>query len=185
MESARARRHTIYREAIPGWNRLSFAAAELQHGRWFLHCPTEAIPRHRQRDRRSRGDATPARDDLVVLDADPRFRAWIRHPKGRLRRRGVARQGQVPVLPARSVRHAEEQLLRSWTGRGHRPVLLHAHPSRHVLRRTLAGARTSRAIRRHHKAIQRHWPSCQPYGSVYDSVIPRAWVSPPSVETSS
>ncbi len=119
----------------------------------------------------------PGTDLIVpVLDAEPTVGAWLGSP-------GVDFGGvplhvtvMYPFLPARSVRQAEEQWLAELAA-GIGPfdfALTHldTFPGVHYLAPEPAAPFVAIT-----EAIQRRWPSCQPYGGVYDSVIPHVTVA--------
>jgi hypothetical protein len=118
------------------------------------------------------------RTDLIVpvLDAEPAVKAWLGIP--RVDFGGVPLHVTVmyPFLPARAIRQAEEQ----WVAELAADIVpfdfaltrLNTFPGVYYLAPEPAASFVAITA-----AIQRRWPSCQPYGGVYDSVIPHMTVA--------
>lgn len=126
----------------------------------------------------------PGTDLIVpVLDAEPVVGTWLGTPEFDFGNVPLHVTVMYPFLPARSVRQAEEQLIAELAA-GIVPfdfALTHldTFPGVHYLAPEPAAPFVAIT-----EAIQRRWPSCQPYGGVYNSVIPHLTVAfgddPPS-----
>jgi hypothetical protein len=113
---------------------------------------------------------------VPVLDAEPVVEAWLDTSKVDFAGVPLHVTVMYPFLPARSVRQAEVRCLAELTA-GIAPfdfALTHldTFPGVHYL--APQPAEPFVAIT---EAIRRRWPSCQPYGGVYDSVIPHMTVA--------
>lgn len=119
----------------------------------------------------------PGTDLIVpVLDAEPAVGAWLGTPEFDFGSVPLHVTVMYPFLPARSVRQTEEQWIAELAA-GIVPfdfALTHldTFPGVHYLAPEPAAPFVAIT-----EAIQRRWPSCQPYGGVYDSVIPHVTVA--------
>ena len=119
----------------------------------------------------------PGSDLIVpVLDAEPPVRAWLGTPDAVFGDVPLHVTVMYPFLPARSVRLAEEQWIAEFAA-GIAPfefALTHlgAFPGVHYLAPEPAAPFVTMT-----KAIERRWPSCQPYGGAYDAVIPHVTIA--------
>lgn len=118
------------------------------------------------------------RTDLIVpvLDAEPVVKAWLGIPRADFGGVPLHVTVMYPFLPARSIRQAEEQ----WVAELAADIVpfdfaltrLDTFPGVYYLAPEPAASFVAITA-----AIQRRWPSCQPYGGVYDSVIPHMTVA--------
>jgi 2'-5' RNA ligase superfamily len=118
----------------------------------------------------------PGTDLIVpVLDAEPLVGAWLGSPEVDFGGVPLHVTVMYPFLPARSIRQPEEQWLAELAA-GIAPfdfALAHLDTFPGVYYLAPQPAAPFVAIT---EAVQRRWPSCQPYGGVYDSVIPHMTV---------
>jgi hypothetical protein len=119
----------------------------------------------------------PGTDLIVpVLDAEPLVGAWLGTPEVDFGGVPLHVTVMYPFLPARSVGQAEEQWVAELAA-GIAPfdfALTHVDTFPGVYYLAPEPAAPFVAIT---EAIQRRWPSCQPYGGVYDSVTPHVTVA--------
>lgn len=113
---------------------------------------------------------------VPVLDAEATVGAWLRTPKVDFDGAPLHVTVMYPFLPGRSVRQSDERQIAELAA-GIAPfdfALTHlcAFPGVHYLAPEPAASFVAIT-----EAIQYHWPSCQPYGGVYDSVIPHVTVA--------
>lgn len=119
----------------------------------------------------------PGTDLIVpVLDAEPVVGAWLDTPKVHFGGVPLHVTIMYPFLPARSIQQAETQCLAELAA-GIAPfdfALTHLDTFPGVYYLAPEPAEPFVAIT---EAIRHRWPSCQPYGGVYDSVIPHMTVA--------
>lgn len=119
----------------------------------------------------------PGTDLIVpVPDAEPVVGAWLGTPKVHFGGVPLHVTVMYPFLPARSILQAETRCLAELAA-GIAPfdfALTHLDTFPGVYYLTPEPAEPFVAIT---EAIRRRWPSCQPYGGVYDSVIPHMTVA--------
>jgi hypothetical protein len=147
---------------------------------------TGVVSRVRRRGFRATADAVRSRavtrlrpiTDLIVpvLDAEPVVGAWLGTPKVHFGGVPLHVTVMYPFLPARSIRQADARCLAE-VAAGIAPfdfalTRLDTFPGVYYL--APEPAEPFVAIT---EAIRRRWPSCQPYGGVYDSVIPHMTVA--------
>jgi hypothetical protein len=113
---------------------------------------------------------------VPVLDAEPAVAAWLRQDQVDFDGAPLHVTVMFPFLPARSVDAAEEQSVAD-LARGIRPfrfvlARLGEFPGVRYLAPEPAAPFVGIT-----EQIQRRWPSCRPYGGVYDSVIPHMTVA--------
>ena len=113
---------------------------------------------------------------VPVLDAEPTVGAWLGTTKVDFYGVPLHITVMCPFLPARSVRQPEEeQIAELAAGIAPFDYALSHHdtfPGVHYLAPEPAAPFVAIT-----EAIQRRWPSCQPYDGVYDSVIPHMTVA--------
>jgi len=112
---------------------------------------------------------------VPVLDAEPAVGAWLGTTKVEFHGVPLHITVMCPFLPARSIGQAEEQQVAEMAA-GITPfdyALTHpdTFPGVHYLAPEPAAPFVAIT-----EEIQRRWPSCQPYGGVFDSVIPHMTV---------
>lgn len=113
---------------------------------------------------------------VPVLDAEPTVEAWLGTTKVDFDGVPLHITVMCPFLPARSIGQAEEQQIAEMAA-GLAPfdyALTHydTFPGVHYLAPEPAAPFVAIT-----EAIQRRWPSCKPYGGVFDSVIPHMTVA--------
>ena len=119
----------------------------------------------------------PGTDLIVpVLDAEPVVGSWLGAPKVDFGGVPLHVTVMYPFLPARSIGQPETRCLAEITA-GIAPfdfALTHldAFPGVHYLAPEPADGFIAIT-----EAIRRRWPSCQPYGGAYDSVVPHMTVA--------
>lgn len=113
---------------------------------------------------------------VPVLDAEATVAAWLGTPKVDFHGAPLHVTVMYPFLPGRSVRQSDEQqvaeLAASIAPFDFALTHLCTFPGVHYLAPEPAASFVAIT-----EAIQRRWPSCQPYGGVYDSVIPHMTVA--------
>lgn len=119
----------------------------------------------------------PGTDLIVpVLDAEPVVGAWLDTPKVDFGGVPLHVTIMYPFLPTRSIQQAETRCLAELAA-GIAPfdfALTHLDTFPGVYYLTPEPAEPFVAIT---EAVRRRWPSCQPYGGAYDSVIPHMTVA--------
>lgn len=126
----------------------------------------------------------PGTDLIVpVLDAEPTVGTWLGTPKVRFGGVPLHVTVMYPFLPARSIRQADARRVAK-VAEGVAPfdfALTHLATFPGVYYLAPEPAEPFVALT---EAVRSRWPSCQPYGGVYDSVIPHMTValgeSPPA-----
>lgn len=113
---------------------------------------------------------------VPVLDAEPTVEAWLGTTKVDFDGVPLHITVMCPFRPARSIGQAEEQQIAEMAA-GLAPfdyALTHydTFPGVHYLAPEPAASFVAIT-----EAIQRRWPSCKPYGGVFDSVIPHMTVA--------
>jgi 2'-5' RNA ligase superfamily protein len=112
---------------------------------------------------------------VPVLDAEPAVSAWLGTTKVEFDGVPLHITVMCPFLPARSIGPAEEQQVAEMTaGIASFDYALTHHdtfPGVHYLAPEPAAPFVAIT-----EEIQRRWPSCRPYGGVFDSVIPHMTV---------
>lgn len=113
---------------------------------------------------------------VPVLDAETTVAAWLGMPKVDFHGAPLHVTVMYPFLPSHSVRQSDEQRIAE-TAANIAPfdfalTQLRTFPGVHYLAPEPAASFVAIT-----EAIQRSWPSCQPYGGVYDSVIPHMTVA--------
>lgn len=113
---------------------------------------------------------------VPVLDAEATVAAWLGTQKVEFHGAPLHVTAMYPFLPGRSFRQSDQQQLAELAA-GIAPfdfALTHlcTFPGVHYLAPEPAASFVAIT-----EAIQRRWPSCQPYGGVYDSVIPHVTVA--------
>jgi hypothetical protein len=119
----------------------------------------------------------PGTDLIVpVLDAGPVVGAWLGIPRADFGGVPLHVTVMYPFLPACSIRQADEQwvaeLATGITPFDFALTRLDTFPGVYYLAPEPAAPFVAITA-----AIQRRWPSCQPYGGIYDSVIPHMTVA--------
>ena len=113
---------------------------------------------------------------LPVLDAEPAVGAWLGTSKVDFHGVPLHITVMCPFLPARSVRPPEEEqiaeLAASIAPFDYALTHYDTFPGVHYLAPEPAAPFVAIT-----EAIQRRWPSCKPYGGVFDSVIPHMTVA--------
>ena len=113
---------------------------------------------------------------VPVLDAEPAVGAWLGTSKVDFDGVPLHVSVMCPFLPARSVRQPDEQRIAELAAEvepfDFALTHLRAFPGVHYLAPEPAAPFVGIT-----EAIQRGWPSCQPYGGAYDSVIPHMTVA--------
>lgn len=116
--------------------------------------------------------------DLIVpvLDAAPAVAAWLGTSKADFGGVPLHVTVMYPFLPARSIRQADEQWMAELAASiaSFEFALTHVDTFPGVYYLAPEPAAPFVAIT---EAIQRRWPSCQPYGGVYTSVIPHVTIA--------
>lgn len=113
---------------------------------------------------------------VPVLDAEPAVGAWLGSTKVDFDGVPLHVSVMCPFLPARSVRRADEQRIAELAADvapfDFALTHLGTFPGVHYLAPEPAAPFVAIT-----EAIQRRWPSCQPYRGAYDSVIPHVTVA--------
>jgi hypothetical protein len=112
---------------------------------------------------------------VPVLDAEHAVGAWLGTPKVDFDGVPLHVSVMCPFLPARSIRQAERQRIAELAAEvapfDFALTELRTFPGVHYLAPEPAAPFVAIT-----EAIQRRWPSCQPYRGAYDSVIPHMTV---------